>query len=343
MFQANQQIGQYILIRKLGKGGFGEVWLAEQCSQLVTKKVAVKLPLNEQFDFNSIKQEAELWEKASGHANVLPIINADIIDGQVVIVSEYADGGSLADKLKREGKLPVQQAVEMTIGILKGLEYLHNKGIIHRDIKPANILLQGEDPRLADFGLSRAMTDSSFSLTIAGTSTYMAIEAFSGKRNEKTDIFAIGVILYLLLTGKLPFLYRKEITKAIIVENETLLRQYKDEVPAQLPDEIPQELQQIVEKALEKLPENRYASAGEMRADLRNLEYKSNAYINENVNVNENEDEEDEVEEAMEEETATRAVDTGALLEAGCELEVCDCCELILLGVVSSSLSCAKI
>ena len=211
----------------------------------------------------------------------MPIIDADIYHGQVFIVSEYADGGSLADKLKCEGKLPIQQAVEMTIDILKGLEYLHNKGIIHRDIKPANILLQGENPRLADFGLSRVMTDSSFSLTIAGTSTYMAIEAFSGKRNEKTDIFALGVILYLLLTGKLPFLYRKEITNAVIAENETLLRQYKDEVPAQLPNEIPQELQRIVEKALAKLHENRYASAGEMRKDLRKLEYKNNAYVNE--------------------------------------------------------------
>ena len=178
MFHENRQIGSYTLLRKLGKGGFGEVWLAERKSKFVTTKVAVKLPLDEQVDFDAIRQEAELWEQASGHANVLPIIDADIIDNQVIIVSEYADGGSLADKLKREGKFPIKQAVEMTIGILNGLEFLHNKRIIHRDIKPANILLQSDNPRLADFGISRAMQTHAISSTIIGTEAYMSPESF---------------------------------------------------------------------------------------------------------------------------------------------------------------------
>ena len=173
MFQESQNIGGYKLLKKLGKGGFGEVWLAEKRSQFVTKKVAVKLPLDDQVDFESIRHEAELWEQASGHANVLPIIDADIIDGQVVIVSEYANGGSLANKLESEEKLPIKQAVEMTIGILNGLEFLHNKRIIHRDIKPANILLQGDNPRLADFGISRAMQTQAISSTIIGTDAYV--------------------------------------------------------------------------------------------------------------------------------------------------------------------------
>src|SRR4028119_2122967 len=107
MFQPGQQIGLYTLITKLAKGGFGEVWLAEKRSEFVTKKVAIKLPLDEQVDFEEIRQEATLWEKASGHPNVLPIIDADIYDGQVAIVSEYAGGGSLADRLKTHGELPV--------------------------------------------------------------------------------------------------------------------------------------------------------------------------------------------------------------------------------------------
>src|ERR1044071_9906316 len=143
MFHEGRQIGSYTLLRKLGKGGFGEVWLAEKSSQFVTKRVAVKLPLDEQVNFDAIRQEATLWEQASGHPNVLPIIDADVYDEQVVIVSEYADGGSLADKIKRDGRLPLEQAVEMTIGILSGLEFLHSRQIIHRDIKPQNILLQG--------------------------------------------------------------------------------------------------------------------------------------------------------------------------------------------------------
>nr|MDQ3324114.1 serine/threonine protein kinase [Acidobacteriota bacterium] len=147
MFHEGQQIGFYTLLRKLDKGGFGEVWLAEKQSEFVAKKVAIKLPHAEQVNFDAIRQEATLWEQASGHPNVLPLIDADVYDGQVAIVSEYASGGSLADMLKKRGKFSVREAVEMTIGILNGLEYLHSKNIVHRDIKPANVLLQGDTPR----------------------------------------------------------------------------------------------------------------------------------------------------------------------------------------------------
>src|SRR5688572_20892049 len=154
MFRADQQIGNYLLIKRLGRGGFGEVWLAERRTKFVTTKVAVKLPLDEQVNHEVIKQEAELWERASGHPNVLPIIDADEYDGQIVIVSEYAPDGSLELFLeKTSGMLPRENAVELTIGILSGLEFLHSRQIIHRDVKPANILLQGGIPRLTDFGI----------------------------------------------------------------------------------------------------------------------------------------------------------------------------------------------
>ena len=95
MFREGSQIGPYTLIRTLGRGGFGEIWLAERRAKFVTTKVAVKLPLDEQIDHETIKQEATLWEQASGHPNILPIIDADEYDGQIVIVSEYAPDGSL--------------------------------------------------------------------------------------------------------------------------------------------------------------------------------------------------------------------------------------------------------
>jgi serine/threonine protein kinase len=268
MFRTRQKIGQYTLLKKLAKGGFGEVWLAEKQSPLVTKKVAVKLPHDAQIDFATIRREAQLWEEASGHPNVLPLIDADVYDGQVVIVSEYIEDGSLADKLKAEGSLPVRQAVEITIGILNGLEFLHSKNIIHRDIKPANILLQNDVPRLADFGISRALEVTSVTSKIVGTESYMSPESFEGVRSIQTDIWSVGVVLYKLLAGFLPFyaLAPAETMYAILMKQ-----------PEPLPDEIPPRLREIVFKALEKdrdlngNPPRRYQSAAQMREDLRNF------------------------------------------------------------------------
>ena len=105
MFHEGQRIGSYTLIRKLGKGGFGEVWLADRRGKFATTQVAVKLPLDEQVDHAAIEQEAQLWAKASGHQNILPIIEADEHDGQIVIVSEYAPDGSQEQWLKQNGKM----------------------------------------------------------------------------------------------------------------------------------------------------------------------------------------------------------------------------------------------
>jgi serine/threonine protein kinase len=261
MFRENQQIGLYTLIRKLGRGGFGEVWLAERKSKFVTTKVAVKLPLDEQVDHEAIKQEATLWEQASGHPNILPIIDADEYDGQIVIVSEYAPDGSLEQWLKQNGKMSIEKAVEITIQILDGLEFLHSRNIIHRDLKPANILLQGKTPRLADFGISRALrtTVASQSQNISGTFAYMSPEALDGKRSIQTDIWSVGVNLYQFLTGSLP--YPQKEPSALITA--IMMRDF-----ISLPDYVPEGLKKVIGKALAKQPEVRHKTVSELREDL---------------------------------------------------------------------------
>ena len=259
MFQKDQQIGVYILLKRIGRGGFGEVWLAERRGRFATTQVALKLPFDEQVDPAAIEQEAQLWVQASGHPNVLPLIEANDYDGQIVIVSEYAPDGSLQELLKKNGPLPIEEAVNLAIGILNGLEFLHSQGIIHRDLKPANILLQGRVPRLADFGISRAMSQTSATQNIAGTPQYMAPEALDGKRNVKTDIWSAGVVLYQMLSGSLPFPQNTfgELCNAVF-----------NREPQPLPSSIPLKLQEVIGKALSKDVAARYQTAREMREDL---------------------------------------------------------------------------
>jgi serine/threonine protein kinase len=264
MFRENSQIGPYILIRRLGRGGFGEVWLAERRTKFVTTKVAIKLPLHDQIDTEKIRQEAMLWEQASGHPNVLPIIDADEYDGQIVIVSEYAPDGSLEQFLKEKGPMDIGQALYTAIDILNGLEFLHSRGIIHRDVKPANMLLQGETARLSDFGISRAIRTSvsSESQNVSGTFAYMAPEAFDGKRSIQTDIWSVGVNLYRFLTGNYP--YREK-------EPTALIAAIMMNKPQPLPDNVPADVRRIIAKAMAKKPEDRYGLAREMRDDLRRV------------------------------------------------------------------------
>ncbi|MBA2733754.1 MAG: protein kinase [Acidobacteria bacterium] len=239
------------------------MWLAEKRTAITTTKVAIKIPNDEDVDLEAVRQEASLWVHASGHPNVLPIIDADIYEEQVIIVSEYAPDGSLSNWLEKHGgrASSVESAVEMTLGILAGLEHLHERGIIHRDLKPDNILLQRETPRLADFGIARILKTTSQSTAATGTPMYMPPEAFDGKRSEQTDIWSVGVIFYRLLTGRFPFPQ---------TDMTSLLSAIITKQPEPLPELIPESIRIVIERALKKNPNERYKSASEMRRDLRN-------------------------------------------------------------------------
>lgn len=253
-------LGPYTLVRLLGRGAFGQVWLAERRTALAVTRVAVKVPLAGDVDLEAIRKEASVWAQASGHPNVLPIIEADIYDGQIVIVSEYAPDGSLVDWLARKGGVvSLPEAAKMVDGILAGLEHLHARQIVHRDLKPANILLQGETPRLADFGIARVMRMTSHTGHIAGTPAYMPPEAFDGVRTEQGDLWAAGVIFQQLVTGGLPF-PQPDFTSlmAAIVTRE----------PVPLPPDFQPAVRTFLATALCKEPARRFATATAMRQAL---------------------------------------------------------------------------
>jgi serine/threonine protein kinase len=263
MFASGQQIGPYCLVRELGRGAFGVVWLADRRGSLATTQVALKLPLSEEVDIPAIQREAELWVRASGHPNVLPVIEAEVYSGQVVIVSEFAPDGTLGVWLRRNGgKAPTQVAATgICSGILQGLSHLHSRKVVHRDLKPGNILLQGDTPRIADFGLARVVKSvTAATQGIAGTPAYMAPEAWDGVRSEQTDLWAVGIILFELLAGKRPFPQSDLVTLRNAICNAE---------PDSLPGNIPEKYALVVSRALQKDPVARYQSAAQMLAHLR--------------------------------------------------------------------------
>lgn len=260
-FKTGQQLGPYVLVRELGRGSFAVVWLGERRAQLSTTQVALKFPRGADIDVEAIRKEADVWVKASGHPNVIPVYEAEIYDGQVVIVSEYAPEGTLEQWLARSGgSAPnLDSAVTMGTAILAGLHHLHARGVLHRDLKPANILLQGNLPRITDFGLARVLQSATASHDIAGSPAYMAPEVWDGERQVESDLWAVGVILYELLAGRQPF---------AATNVDALRKSIQRDDPPELPPRIPQHMRGTIKKVLAKPISERFHSAEEMAAAL---------------------------------------------------------------------------
>lgn len=267
--------GKYRVLKKLGAGGMGAIYLAEQTS--IGRKVALKM-LHREFaaDDEFVKrfhQEARLAASFS-HRHVITIHDFDQAeDGSLFIAMEYVQGKNLKT-LIREGPLQLGRAVRLGRQIAEGLSAAHRSGIIHRDIKPENIMIiEGtEEVKLMDFGISRLRDAETLSrLTrpgmIMGTPAYMAPEQIEGSEvDNKTDIYAFGVVLYEMLSGEGPF---KAPTPT------ALLMKHVNEVPVplrKLRNDIPPAIEHVVMQALEKKPERRQREMEEVVCHLRSVE-----------------------------------------------------------------------
>ena len=258
--------GRYRVERELGSGGMATVYLARDLRH--DRAVALKV-LHPELSA-VIGAERFLGEirttAALQHPHILPLFDSGEADGLLFFVMPHVDGESLRDRLDREKQLPVDEAVALVAKIADALEHAHGRGVVHRDIKPANILLSERgEPVVADFGIAlalsqsgdRRVTETGLSL---GTPDYMSPEQAAGDRElgPRSDLYALGCVLYELLTGQPPFsgpTPRAVISRIITTDPEP---------PTRYRRSIPPHVEAVVLRALEKLPADRFSTAGEM-------------------------------------------------------------------------------
>ena len=259
--------GRYQILKELGRGGMGIVFHAydKELKEQVAIKILSPLLSNDQDALARLKRDVSAARRIT-HSNIIRIHDISEINGLTFISMEYFHGNSLKDYIKRNGALSMMQGFNIAAQICEGLEAAHREGVIHRDLKSQNIIL---DPmnriKIIDFGLARTAHMEGMTATglIMGTPEYMSPEQVSGKKiDERSDIYSLGIILYEIFTGRVPFTGESAIAVGFM--------QLKEEPipPTKINPGISTEIEKTICKALEKDPIHRYRTITELKRDL---------------------------------------------------------------------------
>jgi CHASE2 domain-containing sensor protein/predicted Ser/Thr protein kinase len=265
-------LGRYQVEKELGKGAMGIVYLGKDPK--IGRTVAIKtMALSQEFEADELVEvksrffrEAETAGRLS-HPNIVQIFDAGEEHDLAYIAMEFIKGGDLTKNVKPNNLLPTAEVLKYMADAADALDYAHSNGVVHRDIKPANMMLLAESKtiKLMDFGIAR-LADSSKTKTgmVLGTPSYMSPEQLSGKKVDgRSDLFSLGVTLYQLLTGALPFQADSMATLMFKIANEP------HTVPTIIRPDLPAHLDEVINHALQKDVELRYARGAEMARDLR--------------------------------------------------------------------------
>ena len=260
MFFRGQTIGKYRIDSSLGSGGFGSVYLAEDT--FIGKKVAIKVPHKQLGNIEEMAKEPRLLASL-GHPNIVTVLTAEKQDDIFFIVMEYVEGETLEAILVREGALSLTRAMDFTCQICNAIDHAHKVGILHRDIRPGNMLVTPTGlVKVTDFGTSRFLEALAHGTTIIGSPPWMAPEQFQGRAVFASDVYAIGITMYQMLTGVLPYETPTPRDLERIISGELVV------APRLKNPRIPKAINDIVLKALAPDLAVRYPRAAELLHDI---------------------------------------------------------------------------
>ncbi|MGI9033509.1 MAG: protein kinase domain-containing protein, partial [Acidimicrobiales bacterium] len=272
--------GRYRLVRSIASGGMAQVWEAQD--DILGRRVAVKVlhaHLAADKSFLARFRREAIAAARLAHPNVVATYDTGVDDGVAWIVMELVDGRTLRQLMSEQGPLPPGRAVHIATQVADALDYAHRAGVIHRDVKPANILLTADNRvKVADFGIAKAAIeaaeDSGGDLTqsgaIVGTARYLSPEQVSGERIDgRSDVYALGVVLYEMLCGRPPFSGDTDL--AVALQHTTAVPLS----PRQVRAGIPRSLEAVVLRALAKQPTSRYPTAAELHTALLSVDMRS--------------------------------------------------------------------
>jgi serine/threonine-protein kinase len=255
-----QSLGKYRIIAPLGSGGFGAVYLAQDT--WIDKRVAIKVPHRQNLDFGELLREPRLLASVS-HPNIVSILTAEKEDNVFFIVMEYVPGETLENLIAITGPLDVNRGLDFTCQICNAMDHAHRQGVIHRDLRPANVLVTDNDMlKVADFGTSRFLEIAAHGTTVIGSPPYMAPEQFHGKAVFASDIYSLGITMYQMLTGILPY------DAPAPADLDKLMSGELVSPPRLKNPSIPKAISDIVMKALAPDVASRYQRATDLMEDV---------------------------------------------------------------------------
>src|SRR5436190_6357910 len=256
VFFRGQTVGKYKILSAVGSGGFGTVYLAEDT--WMDKKVAIKVPHRQNVNFGDLLHEPRLLASLN-HPNIVSILTAEKQDNLFFIVMEYVHGDTLETVILRDGAIELGRALDYTCQICNALDHAHQQGVIHRDLRPGNVLVTESGLlKVADFGTSRFIELAAHGNTVIGSPPYMAPEAFHGKAVFASDIYSVGVTMYQILTGVLPY------TTPSPADLDRLMRGEMQTGPRLKNPKVPKAINDIVLKAMAPDIRARYQRASEV-------------------------------------------------------------------------------